>query len=40
MTSELMGVTTQYATSEEAIQANFSGKAKATGHFSGGDKRS
>jgi hypothetical protein len=34
---ELLDVTTQYATSEEAIQANFSGKAKATGHLNGGD---
>jgi hypothetical protein len=34
---ELLDVTTQYATSEEAVQANFSGKAKAISHLSGGD---
>jgi hypothetical protein len=34
---ELLDVATQYATSEEAVQANFSGKAKAADHLSGGD---
>jgi hypothetical protein len=34
---ELLDVVTQYATSEEAVQANFSGKAKAIGHLSGGN---
>jgi hypothetical protein len=34
---ELLDVATQYATGKEAVQANFSGKAKATGHLSGGD---
>jgi hypothetical protein len=37
MTRELLDVTTQYATNEEVVQANFSGKAKATGHLSGGN---
>jgi hypothetical protein len=36
-TRELLNITTLYSTSEEAIQANFSGKAKAIGHLSGGD---
>jgi hypothetical protein len=36
-TRELLEVTTQYATSEKVVQANFSGKAKAPGHLSGGD---
>ena len=34
---ELLDVTTQYTTDEDGIQANFSGKAKSTGHLSGGD---
>jgi hypothetical protein len=34
---ELLDVTTQSTTSEQAIQANFSDKAKTTGHLSGGD---
>jgi hypothetical protein len=34
---ELLDIATQYATSEEAVQANFSGKAKATDHLSVGD---
>jgi hypothetical protein len=34
---ELLDVATQYATGVEAIQANFGGKARATGHLSGGD---
>ena len=37
MTWELLDVTTQYATGEEAVQANFSNKAKAAAHLSGGD---
>jgi hypothetical protein len=37
MTRELLDVTTQYTTGEEAVHANFSGKAKATSHLSGGD---
>jgi hypothetical protein len=37
MTQELLDVTMQCATSEEAVQANFSGKAKATSHLSGRD---
>jgi hypothetical protein len=37
MTWELLDVTTQYAASEEAVQANFSGKAKAAYHLSGRD---
>jgi hypothetical protein len=36
-TRELLDIATQYATSKEAIQANFSRKAKAAGHLSGGD---
>jgi hypothetical protein len=36
-TRELLDIATQYATCKEAIQANFSGKAKATGQLSGGD---
>jgi hypothetical protein len=36
-TQELLDVTTQCATGEEAVQANFSDKAKATGHLSGRD---
>jgi hypothetical protein len=37
MTQELFDVATKYATGEEAIQANFSGKAKAkpADHLSG-----
>ena len=34
---ELLDIVAQYATSEEAIQANFCGKAKVVGHLSGGD---
>ena len=34
---EILNITTQYATGEVVIRANFSGKAKATGHLSGGD---
>jgi hypothetical protein len=34
---ELLDVTTQYATGEKVVQANFSGKAKAATHLSGGD---
>ena len=34
---ELLDVATKYATTEEAVQANFSSKAKATGHLSGRD---
>jgi hypothetical protein len=34
---ELLDVATQYAIGEEVVQANFSQKAKATGHLSGGD---
>jgi hypothetical protein len=37
MTWELLDVATQYTTSKEAIQANFSAKVKAAGHLSGGD---
>ena len=36
-TRELLDIATQYATGEEAIQANFSKKAKAAGHLNGGD---
>ena len=36
-TWELLDVTTQYATGKEAVQSNFSGKAKTVGHLSGGD---
>ena len=36
-TWELLDVTTKYATDEEVVQANFSSKAKATGHLSDGD---
>jgi hypothetical protein len=34
---ELLDITTQYVTDEEVVQANFSGKAKATIHLSDGD---
>ena len=34
---ELLDVATQYATGEEAVHANFSGKFKAASHLSGGD---
>jgi hypothetical protein len=34
---KVLDVATQYATSEEAVQANFSGKAKAVSHLSGRD---
>jgi len=34
---ELLDITTQYATSEEAIHDNFNGKAKVAGHLYGGD---
>ena len=34
---ELLDVATQNATGEEGVQANFSEKAKAAGHLSGGD---
>jgi hypothetical protein len=34
---ELLDVATQYATGEKVVQANFSGKAKAATHLSGGD---
>jgi hypothetical protein len=37
MMQELLDVATQYATSEEAVQANFSSKIKTVGHLSGGD---
>jgi hypothetical protein len=37
MTRELLDVTAQYTTGEEAIQANFSDKAKTVSHLSGGD---
>jgi hypothetical protein len=37
MTWELLDVATQYTISEEADEANFSGKVKAAGHLSGGD---
>jgi hypothetical protein len=37
MTWELLDIATQYATGEEAIQTNFSDKAKATSHLNGGD---
>jgi hypothetical protein len=37
MMRELLDVATQYAIGEEAVQANFRGKAKAIGHLSGGD---
>jgi hypothetical protein len=36
-TRGLLDIATQYATSEEAIQANFSDKVKAAGHLSGRD---
>ena len=36
-TWELLDITTKYATGEKAVQANFSSKAKATGHLSGRD---
>jgi hypothetical protein len=36
-TRELLDVATQYATGEEAVQANFSAKAKAASHLSVGD---
>jgi hypothetical protein len=36
-TLELLDITTQYAIDKEVVQANFSGKAKAAGHLSGGD---
>ena len=36
MTWELLDIATLYAIGEEAVQANFSGKAKAIGHLSGG----
>jgi hypothetical protein len=34
---ELLDVTTKYATGEEAIQANFIEKGKATAHLNGDD---
>jgi hypothetical protein len=34
---ELLDIATLYATSEEAVQVNFSGKTKAASHLSGGD---
>jgi hypothetical protein len=37
MMQELLDVATKNAKGEEAIQANFNGKAKAAGHLSGGD---
>ena len=37
MTQELLDVATKYATGEEDVQANISGKAKATGHLSDGN---
>ena len=37
MMRELLDVAAQYATSEETVQADFSGKAKATGHLNRGD---
>jgi hypothetical protein len=37
MTQELLDIATKYATGEEAVQANFSSKAKAASHLSGGD---
>jgi hypothetical protein len=36
---ELLDITTKCAMGEEAVQANFSGKAKAIAHLNGGDKR-
>ena len=36
---ELLDVATQYATGEEAIQDNFSGKAKAASYLSGAKRR-
>jgi hypothetical protein len=37
MMRELLDVATQYATSEEVVQANFNGRIKTAGHLSGGD---
>ena len=34
---ELLDAATQYATSEEAVQANFCGKGMVADHLSGGD---
>ena len=34
---ELLDITTQYATGEEVVQANFSGKAKAITHLNSRD---
>jgi hypothetical protein len=34
---ELLDIVTQYAIGEEAVQTNFSKKAKAADHLSGGD---
>jgi hypothetical protein len=36
MAQELLDIATKYATGEEAVQTNFSSKAKAASHLSGG----